>query len=210
MTSPARHPVVELFESLQGEGCQVGRPAVFLRFGGCNLRCLWCDTPGETVEVLSATDIEARIRSFSARSVIVTGGEPTLQPGLGTLLKRLKRLGYWIGLETNGLVRPAVAVLEACDHVAVSPKAAAAGQYDDHVMLRQADEVRIVVEGEIEGFCRLMRRRIRATRYYLSPCDRDGVMNIEQTVRLLGRLNADRRRGLWQLSLQVHKLAGFR
>ncbi len=210
MTPPLRYPVAELFASLQGEGCWVGRPAVFLRLAGCNLRCPWCDTPGEATEVLSGAEIEARIRAHAARSVIVTGGEPTLQAGLAPLLRRLQRLGCWIGLETNGLIRPDRAVIEACDHIAVSPKASAAGQYDADAMLRQADEVRIVVEGEIDAFCRLMRGRIRAPRYYLSPCDRDGVMNIEQTVRLLGRLNEGRKRGLWQLSLQIHKLAGFR
>ncbi len=222
MPPARRHPVVEIFESLQGEGYWVGRPAVFLRFGGCNLRCAWCDTPTGGAEWLNPGEILGRIRSLSARSVIVTGGEPTLQPGLDELLDRLGRLSYWIGLETNGLLQPPNAVVERCDYIAVSPKACAAARYEDATMLRQADEVRIVVEDEvadeiasgtaggIEAFCRSMRRRIRAARYYLSPCDRGGRMNIAETVRLLGRLNAPRRCGLWQLSLQAHKLGGFR
>jgi hypothetical protein len=69
-----------------------------------------------------------------------------------------------------------------------------------------ADEVRIVVEGDVGDFCRDMRRRIRAAHYFLSPCERGGVCNVEVTIRLLGVLNRGRRSGHWLLSMQTHKL----
>ena len=92
----------------------------------------------------------------------------------------------------------------------MSPKALYAELYDDERMVRRADEVRIVVDGDVRAFSRDMRDRIEAAQYFLSPCERAGVFNVEETVRLLGVLNRGRRDGKWLLSLQTHKLAGLR
>jgi organic radical activating enzyme len=140
----------------------------------------------------------------------VTGGEPFIQEGLGGLLERFKELGYWIGAETNGLVAPPQEWARRIDYVAVSPKALYAELYDDETMVRRADEVRIVVDGDARAFCEAMRDRIEAEHYFLSPCERDGGVNVEETVRLLGVLNRSRRRGKWLLSVQAHKLGHFR
>jgi len=204
------YPVVEIFASLQGEGIHTGKPVTFVRFGGCNLACPWCDTDFRNHEALDAAAIEARVAALGRRAVILTGGEPFIQNHLGALLARLKRMGCWIGVETNGLRRPPAAWLRRIDHVAVSPKACYAERYEDARMVRRADEVRIVVEGDVGDFCRDMRRRIRAARYFLSPCARDGAFNIEAAIRLLGELNRGRRAGFWLLSLQTHILAGLR
>ena len=77
-------------------------------------------------------------------------------------------------------------------------------------MVARADEVRIVVDGDVRVFCDDMRNRIEASHYFLSPCERDGKINVEETIRLLGVLNRGRRAGKWLLSFQTHKLAGVR
>ena len=203
------YQVAEVFESLQGEGYNVGMAAVFLRFGRCNLACPWCDTAHDVYGTLDGDAVVARVTAFRAKNLIVTGGEPFLQEGLGALLARFKALGYWIGIETNGLLAPPQEWLRHIDYMAVSPKARVAERYLDTQMVRRADEVRIVVDGDVRAFCVAMRLRIRAAHYFLSPCERDGVHNIEETVRLLGVLNHGWRDGKWLLSLQTHKLGGF-
>jgi organic radical activating enzyme len=210
MVDSQQYRVVEIFESVQGEGYNTGKEVVFLRFGACNLKCPWCDTEYRRFETLDEAAVVARVSALGPKAVILTGGEPFIQEGLDALLDRFKELGYWIGAETNGVCAPSEAWLRRIDYVAMSPKALYADLYDDERMLRRADEVRIVVDGDVEEFCRTMRDRIEAAHYFLSPCERDGRFNVEETVRLLGRLNAGRRTGKWLLSLQTHKLAGIR
>ena len=204
-----KYPIVEVFESLQGEGYNTGLETAFLRFGGCNLACPWCDTAHGVYAMLDEDTIVARVTACHTKNLIVTGGEPFLQEGLGALLERFKASGYWIGIETNGLVAPPQEWLRHIDYISVSPKARVAAQYDDARMVRRADEVRIVVDGDVQAFCEAMRERIEAANYFLSPCERGGAINVAETVRLLGVLNRGRRRGKWLLSLQTHKLGGF-
>ncbi len=210
MRDESTYPVVEIFASLQGEGYNTGKEVVFLRFGGCNLACPWCDTECDAYARLDADAIVAKVSCLGFRSLILTGGEPFIQDGLGDLMLRFKDLGFWIGVETNGVVAPPHAWSRLINYVSVSPKALYEELYDDERMLKRADEVRIVVDGDVEGFCERMRNRIEASHYFLSPCERDGMFNIEETVRLLGKLNDLRQRGKWMLSLQAHKLAHFR
>lgn len=210
MLDESTYPVVEIFASLQGEGYNTGKEVVFLRFGRCNLACPWCDTECDTYERLDASAVVARVTALGPKSLLLTGGEPFIQEGLAGLLQRFKDLGYWIGVETNGVVAPPQACSRLIDYVSVSPKALYEELYDDERMVKRADEVRIVVDGDVRGFCETMRNRIEASHYFLSPCERDGVFNIEETVRLLGMLNDRRCHGKWLLSLQSHKLAHFR
>ena len=204
------YPVVEIFESVQGEGYNTGKEVVFLRMGRCNLKCPWCDTDYRTFETQDEETILARVGAFRPKALILTGGEPFICEGLESLLVRFKDLGYWIGAESNGVQAPTDDVRRRINYVAISPKALYADLYDDERMVRQADEVRIVVDGDVRAFCDDMRNRIEAAHYFLSPCERNGRFNIEETVRLLGVLNRGIRRDKWLLSLQTHKLAGLR
>lgn len=206
-------PVVEIFASRQGEGANTGREAVFVRLGGCNLACPWCDTDFAHARVCTTAEILAEVRRASpARSVIVTGGEPLIHPNIRVLLSAWKREGYWIGMESNGVLRPDAESYAALDYLTVSPKAGYAERYRLETMAREADEVRIVVDGEVASFCREMRERITARHYFLSPCERNGRFNWDETVCALGALNLDLPPGAaeWLLSVQTHKLAGFR
>lgn len=200
-----------IFSSLQGEGRNVGRPATFIRFASCNLACSWCDTHRDERLQLSADEIVARVAAFGNRTVIVTGGEPTIQPGLDDLLLALRGDGRWLALETNGVVAPARPAL--FDYIAVSPKPQYHARYLDATMLRRANEVRIVAASDdLSAFCRAMRARIAADDYYVSPLEEGGRIHYRRALSLLKRLNCLDPDLLppWALSIQMHKVIGIR
>ena len=85
--------IVEIFESLQGEGYNTGMSAVFIRLGKCNLACAWCDTDYLKFGMMRLSDILGRLQTYAARNIIITGGEPTIQPHLSVLLDALKAQG---------------------------------------------------------------------------------------------------------------------
>ena len=91
----------DIFYSLQGEGHNTGRAAIFIRFSGCNLKCPFCDTDFSQYEELSDDDIIERIKDFPSRFVVLTGGEPSLQVDT-PLIDKLHAHGYEIAMETNG------------------------------------------------------------------------------------------------------------
>ncbi len=113
----------EVFRSIQGEGELAGTDSLFVRTVGCNLRCVWCDTPytshaperGERVTVDGLLD---RVLSEDCKHVVLTGGEPLLAPGVVPFTRALKEQGRHITVETAGTVfRPV-----AADLVSLSPK----------------------------------------------------------------------------------------
>ena len=158
------YDLVEIFESLQGEGRNMGRPCVFIRFAGCNLKCPWCDTEVARRFAASTREILDELKQYKAKSVILTGGEPTIQAEMPELVAALKGAGLWIGVETNGLRAPAW--LDAVDYVACSPKAESADRYRAATALRRCDEVRLVASAEeaVFRFAQEIRARIAATR----------------------------------------------
>ena len=193
------YSLVEIFESLQGEGRNTGRPCVFVRFAGCNLKCPWCDTNVSRRFSLSLADLVSEVKSFKARSVVLTGGEPSLVEGMPELVAALKKEGFWIAVETNGTASPDW--FQFVDYVACSPKA----EYADLVRLQRADEVRIVASSEdVVEFARKMKSRISATDYYISPCDRNGKIDYATAKFVLSSLEG------FSLSVQLHKILGFR
>ena len=201
-----RYKIVEIFESRQGEGYNTGMAAVFVRFGKCNLACHWCDTNYNQFNTLSLEDVLAAVQKYSSKNIIITGGEPTIQPKLEVLLNQLKSKGYFLAIETNGL-KP---VSPQIDYIATSPKRLYKKAYEKQC-IKYADEVRIVVDSEETfAFCEKIEQKIQASHYFLSPCEQNGQMNILQTITMLGELNArGGDKSHWQLSLQTHKLAGI-
>ncbi len=195
----AKYDLVEIFESLQGEGRNMGRPCVFVRFAGCNLACPWCDTDVSCRFSATLDELLKEISGFRAKSVVLTGGEPTLVDAMPELVAALKERGYWIAAETNGTSD--AEWLQFVDYVACSPKS----EFPDSVALPRADEVRVVASSEdVVGFCRDIRGRIAATDYYVSPCERGGEIDFATAKSVLSQLDG------WSLSAQLHKILGFR
>ena len=205
-----------IFSSIQGEGRHTGRPATFIRFAGCNLNCPWCDTRKHTKEMLTLTEIMIQVKKLNNRTIIVTGGEPTIVIGLRDLLEALKNRGYWIALETNGTRN--IPELKLFDYVAVSPKYFYHARYVDGQMVTEADEVRIVAEEDVKmvGFCRQMREKIAAKDYFISPLEKDGKIHYRRAFDLMLRLNSAPKTGgsapwpPWALSIQTHKVLGLK
>ena len=208
------YAVKEIFYTLQGEGANTGRPAVFCRFAGCNLwtgreqdreaaTCQFCDTdfvgtdgPGggrfPTAEALARAISEAwPSESTERRFVVCTGGEPLLQLDSG-LIAALHQAGFEIAVETNGTLRPP----DGLDWLCVSPKAGT------ELVIRSGDELKLVfpqsgadpAEFESLGF----------RHFFLQPMD--GPDRDANTAAALQYCLAHPR---WRLSLQTHKLLGI-
>ena len=96
--------VTEIFFSIQGEGSRAGRPCVFVRFTGCDLRCAYCDTAYafQGGQPMSRQEILAEVGRHPSRFVCLTGGEPLLQAELPALARELLDRGYEVAVETHG------------------------------------------------------------------------------------------------------------
>lgn len=98
--------VTEIFHSIQGESTHAGRPCVFVRLTGCNLRCLWCDseytfTGGER---MSLDDVVSRVKGYGTKLVEITGGEPLAQQEAFDLIRCLCDDGFEVLIETSGSI----------------------------------------------------------------------------------------------------------
>lgn len=186
----------EVFLSLQGEGFHTGMPAVFVRFGLCNLHCPFCDTDFAHTVSLTAEQIADKITSLNPPKgalLVLTGGEPTLQID-APLLACLRRLGMLICIETNG-TRPVIA---GVDWVTCSPKEGS------KVVLTRVDELKVVFLGDGKQQVERWREQIKADHYFLQPLS---GQNTDEVMRYL--LSPDTP-SLWRLSLQTHKLINIR
>ena len=194
-----KYKLVEIFESLQGEGRNTGRPCVFVRFAGCNLACPWCDTDVGERFSMTLEELLAEIATYKAKTVVLTGGEPTLLDGAPELVAALKNLGYYIAVETNATVD--ADWLQFVDYVACSPKA----EFPEKIALKKANEVRVVASNDsVIEFCKKVKDLIEADDYYVSPCDHDGEIDFATAKSVLNQLEG------WSLSVQLHKILGFR
>ena len=117
--------IAELFYSIQGEGKLLGVPSVFVRTSGCNLRCVWCDTPYASWQPEGdhwpVDRIVAAVLEHGAGHAVVTGGEPMAAREMGELAAQLRAHGKHITIETAGTLPPAGI---ACDLASISPKLA--------------------------------------------------------------------------------------
>lgn len=194
-----KYSLVEIFKSFQGEGRNMGRQCVFIRFAGCNLSCPWCDTDVRRHFSMSLDELLAEVATYKTKMVVLTGGEPALVEGMPELVAALKREGYYIAVETNATID--ADWFAFVDYVACSPKA----EFPDRIQLRRANEVRVVASSEdIVDFCNKIKTLIVAEDYYISPCDHDGEIDFATAKNVLLKLSD------WALSVQLHKILGFR
>ena len=96
--------VTEIYKSVQGESTYMGLPCVFIRLTGCNLRCIWCDTPHafHDGKKLSIHQIIDEVKSYDINLVEITGGEPLLQKEVFPLMESLLKNKFKVMLETSG------------------------------------------------------------------------------------------------------------
>ena len=201
------YTVKEIFLTAQGEGANIGRTAVFIRFAGCNLWsgreqdrsaaiCQFCDTDfvggeryADAAQLADAAN--ALWPSASHRFAVLTGGEPLLQVD-GALLAALRARGFQLAVETNG-TQPLPGVV---DWLCVSPKSGAP------LLLSSADELKLVYPqagAEPERFT-----AFAATHRWLSPMDGP---HLKRNIRLAGAYCLAHPE--WRLAIQAHKTWGI-
>jgi 7-carboxy-7-deazaguanine synthase (Cx14CxxC type) len=208
--------VKEIFYTLQGEGANTGRPAVFCRFSGCNLWsgreadratavCRFCDTDFAGVDgegggvFASARDLAEAVRrcwtgetaNGTHRFVVCTGGEPLLQLD-ASLLDAFHAAGFLVAVETNGTIVPPPGI----DWLCVSPKASA------DLLLRTGDELKLVHPQE--GLEPSVFENLRFDHFFLQPMD--GPAREQHTRSALRYCLAHPK---WRLSIQMHKVVGI-
>lgn len=190
---PTRYRVNEIFRSVQAEGSNTGRSAVFVRFAGCNLNCRFCDTSHDRFDWMTASEINAEIARLTKGDktvlVVFTGGEPTVQ------LKENEILGgdNPKAIETNGLIAPPLWI----EWVTVSPKTRIAAND-----LRRANEVKVLYSFLPDDYL-LSLIGIHAA-LYVQPLEVNGFMNTADCVRFIEA------HPQFRLSIQWHKMVGVR
>ena len=213
------YSVKEIFYTLQGEGAQAGRPAVFLRFAGCNLWtglekdraeavCKFCDTDFVGTDGTgggkfpNAAGLARAVaghwpggpgKSFMGKPYVVcTGGEPLLQLD-AALVEALHGEGFEIAIETNGTLQPPAGI----DWICVSPKA------DAPQLLKQGDELKLIYPQAGSEPEKYLGQAFR--HFFLQPMD-----NAEQAANTAAGAAYCLSHPAWRLSLQTHKLLGIR
>lgn len=217
-TNPIRPPVkgdgsvldvVEIFATLQGEGPQAGHPAVFVRLGGCNLACAFCDTEFERFEPMERQAIVQRVTDLAGRVcslVVITGGEPLRQP-IAPLCEAMIAAGFTVQIETNGTLWRDLPeeVLVVC-----SPKASD-GQYHPirPDVLARAQALKFLISADDTAYADVpdVGQEAFGVPVYVQPIDAyDAPRNEANKARaaMLAQMHG------YRLSLQLHKLLGLR
>ena len=190
-------PLVEEFYSVQGEGCNTGRAAYFIRVGGCDICCSWCDTKyswnAGLHPMIGIEAIVSNVLAAGADSVVVTGGEP-LMWNMGPLCEMLKSEGIKTYLETSG----AYPVTGIWDWITLSPKRDSPPLQGIWSM---ANEIKVVIQdGKDFAEAEEYRQKVdRGCQLLLQPEWSRYREMIEEITEYVKRNPA------WRVSLQAHK-----
>lgn len=205
------YSVKEIFYTLQGEGAQAGRPAVFCRFAGCNLWtgresdratavCQFCDTDfvgtdgegggkfADALALATAIDVLWPATYAASKYVVFTGGEPLLQLDVA-LIEAMHAAGFEIAIETNGTLP----VPPGVDWICVSPK------MGSQLAVRGGSEIKVVIPQAGQSLADY--EELAFAHFFVQPMD--GPL-AEQNTRLA--IDVCKRNPKWKLSLQTHKL----
>ena len=204
--------VQEIFPTLQGEGPFAGMPAVFVRLGGCNLACSFCDTEFEDFDEMSLRDIIGEVESLAKSSVnakarklvVITGGEPLRQP-IELLCQTLLDDGFDVQIETNGTIWRELP--KAVD-VVCSPKATNGTYFpvrDD--VLQRASALKFIVSEHLAGYGDVpeVGQDKFDTPVYVQPMDEYDEIKNQENLMLATRLAMQNG---YRLSVQLHKIIG--
>jgi len=167
--------IAETFVSVQGEGAWVGVPSVFIRVSGCNLRCVWCDTPYASWSPEGPTrfisDLVDEVARSGVRHVVLTGGEPMLFDPIETLASSLKANGHVITIETAGTVFREL----PCDLMSISPKLANSTPHADAAWSVRHETTRL----NVPVLQRLIERYPYQLKFVVNPDKGDDLGEIE-------------------------------
>lgn len=190
-------PLAEDFYTIQGEGYHTGKAAYFIRLGGCDVGCAWCDSKftwnPKLFPPVPVTEIMSRVVKCPARAVVITGGEPLSYP-LGVLCKELKIYEIEIFLETSG----SQPMSGEMDWICLSPK-------QNHPPLPEiyplASELKVIITGPLDmEWAEFNRRKVGPQCHlYLQPewSRREAVLP-----HIISYVKAN---PSWKISLQTHK-----
>jgi len=200
MEKEKTYPIVEIFNSVQGEGHHTGTPSIFIRFGGCNLACEWCDTDFSKFDRMSISEIMAILNPWSTKRIVYTGGEPALQD-LRPLSDELHSHGYNIAIETNGTVELEEGLV---DWICVSPKDMLYPEFS--IKQRKGNELKVVYTGQDLSMYDNLKKGFE--NLFLQPCydeSKDAGFNGKT---FHGTFDKVLENPGWNLSLQTHKWMG--
>ena len=188
---------MEAFYTLQGEGFHQGKAAYFIRLGGCDVGCFWCDVKeswdAENHPRLSIEDIVSAAAGHEGRLAVVTGGEPLLH-NLDELTAQLYEAGFQMNIETSG----SSPLSGNWDWICLSPKKFKAPLPE---VLAEADELKVVIYNR-HDFAWAEQHAAKtsaACKLYLQP---EWSKATEVTPLMVEYIKANPQ---WQLSLQIHK-----
>ncbi len=205
--------VKEVFPTLQGEGPLAGMPSVFIRLGGCNLACKFCDTAFEDFSPWSMSEIMSSVRKYARNDqgasvrklVVLTGGEPFRQP-IATLCDTLLEEGFTVQIETNGLLfRP----LDARVQIVCSPKNIGKGYKPVRGdILERCLALKFLISASNKDYAYVpdVGQSLLSTPVYIQPMDEYDAEKNAANLALTQELCA--RHG-YRLSLQLHKMLGI-
>jgi organic radical activating enzyme len=193
----AHLPVVEEFFSLQGEGFHTGKAAYFIRLGGCDIGCSWCDSRfswnSDLHPMVDTKAIVSRVIDSGADSVVVTGGEPLMWT-LDLLCKGLKNKNICTFMETSG----AYPLSGTWDWICLSPKKIMPPTTE---ICKVADELKVIIQdnSDFEWAEKYSKMVSAGCRLYLQPEWSRFDMIIPEIVNYI------KKNPMWRISLQVHK-----
>jgi organic radical activating enzyme len=193
-------PVVEIFSSLQGEGIHSGTISTFIRLGGCNLKCSFCDTDFSKAELMTVKYVENAVCQYNNTLVVITGGEPLIHDQLNILLSCLKNNGYLIEIETNGTL-PLDDCDELVDFISLSPKVPR-----EFCSIKACDSLKILypyLDNSVSGN---EYKSFPATERYIQPIDgMNKYINTQAAIEEVKHLGYP-----WKLGIQLHKMIGVK
>jgi len=198
--------VVEIFPTIQGEGPLVGVPAIFIRLGGCNLACDFCDTEFDEYKNLSLEEIIREVKTFSQKLVVITGGEPLRQP-IEKLCDELINLGYDVQIETNGTI---FREINSKVTIICSPKVSNNSYHNIRPdLLPKISAFKFIISANKKEYSQVPQigQKTYNTPVYLQPMDEynkeKNKNNCDLTIKLCQENN-------YILSLQMHKILGLK
>ena len=198
--------VVNIFATLQGEGIYAGHPAIFIRLGGCNLACSFCDTEFEKFQTMSIAEIIAKVEKLTSKQklIVITGGEPLRQP-IEKLCQELINLGFKVQIETNGTI---YRELPTEVEIICSPKNNGKGYFPIREdLLKRINAFKFIISADNQNYSGVFEvGQVDKIPVFVQPMDEKNPAKNHANLQLAAKLAQENG---YILSLQLHKILGI-